>query len=485
MKKRILSLLLAAVLLTPALSGCGKDETPASPGTDAGTAASDGQTDGGQPAETEAEKTFADFPSVDLGGASLRLGDTEQYDICKFSIREEINGDVLNDAIYNSLRAVEEKLRVTVEPVYFADPGTLSNAVMAGDDFCEIMTGQDLAMANLALNGYTADISRYEQLDFSAPWWPESAVASYRINDHMLLFSNYMSYFGVSRARVWYVNKQLAANYGLTVPYADVFAGTWTLDKLTAMIGSVYTDADGDGEIGDGDIVGFTNENIFICMQPSMGIDTFRTGADGKLEYVFDLERGSAALEKMYALLYGTGTVLQSKKGGRVDQSMFRNGNSLFYYDSLGMAETVLRETDVEYGVLCTPKLDETQPDYVAGYTDYSHAVPKTARNEALIGYGIEALTASGYYTIIPAFVDVCLTNRYVYDEDSARVIRLIGEKMYVELAYSFSAKMANMFAGLLGNGNPSTDLASYFAQNKNADLALMDEINELYGTAE
>lgn len=480
MKKRIFLTLLAALLCFSA-TACGGSETQETTTTEKNT-----QVENGQNTDEAKETTFADFPSQDLSGAALRLGDTEQYDICKFSIREELTGDVLNDAIYNSLRSVEDKLNVVVTPVYFSDPGTLSNAVIAGDDFCEIMTGQDLKMANLALQGYTLDISGMEQLDFDAPWWPSDAVQSYKINNHMLLFSNYMSYFGVSRARVYFINKQLCTEFGMDVPYEDVFNGTWTLDKLSTMVENVYQDTNGNGTVDDEDIVGYTNANIFLCLQPSLGIDTFGYGKDGKLEYVFDIEKASTALEKMYDMLYKTGSVYQVPDGsGRQDQPMFQNGRSLFYYDSLGMAETVLRSTDVEYGVLCIPKLDENQEDYIATYTDYSHAVPKTITDKELVGYGIEALTASGYYTIIPAFVDVCLTNKYVYDEDSAKVIRMIGEKMYVELAYSFSTKMANTFHNLLNNASPSTDIASYYAANVEADKILMNELNDLYGTAE
>lgn len=479
MQKRIFLTILAALLCLPTVSCTTRDtETTAESKAPVETAEVE------DTAVADTETTFADFPAQDLQGAALRLGDTEQYDICKFSIREELTGDVLNDAIYNSLRAVEDKLNVTITPVYFSDPGKLANAVVAGDDFCDIMTGQDLKMANLALEGYTLDISRMEQLDFSAPWWPSDAVRSYRINDHMLLFSNYMSYFGVSRARVFFINKQLCTEFGMEVPYTDVFEGTWTLDKLSAMVKNVYVDTNGDGNVDKEDTVGFTNANIFLCLQPSFGIDTFGYGENGKLEYVFDVEKASMGLEKMYDMLYKSGTVYQPSSG-REDQTMFQNGRSLFYYDSLGAAETILRDTDVEYGVLCIPKLDENQADYIATYTDYSHAVPKTVTDRELVGWGIEALTASGYYTIIPAFVDVCLTNKYVYDEDSAKVIKLIGEKMFVELAYSFSTHMANAFHNLLNNAAPKTDIASYYAANVESDKALMQQLNDLYGSAE
>ena len=74
------------------------------------------------------------------------------------------------------------------------------------------------------------------------------------------------------------------------------------------------------------------------------------------------------------------------------------------------------------------------------------------------------------------------MTNKYVYDEDSAKVIHLIGEKMYVELAYSFSAKMANLFHNLLNSSAPSKDIASYYAANQQLDMDLANEINSLYG---
>jgi hypothetical protein len=100
----------------------------------------------------------------------------------------------------------------------------------------------------------------------------------------------------------------------------------------------------------------------------------------------------------------------------------------------------------------------------------------------ALVGAAIEALTASGYYRIIPAFIDTSLTNKYTFDTESAKVISLIGEKMYIELAAPFNANMAFTFDNLLNNAKPGKDIASYYAKNEKKDLKLMEEINSLYG---
>ncbi len=473
--KRIASLGFAFLISISAVScggTAGEDTTdaPVSPDFQTTTA----------PSET-AEPTFADFPSQDFGGAVVKLGDTKQYDIYRYSIREEMNGDVLNDALYEAHRDVEDKLNITLEPVLFDDPGQLANAVLAGEHAADILTGQDLKMANLALEGYMYDITDMDMLDFNAPWWPESALESYYFNDSMLVFSNYMSYFGVSRARVWFINKQLCEDFGMEVPYEDVFNGTWTLDKLNTMIATAYKDVNGNTEVDEADTVGYVCNNNFICMQSSFGVKTYASKDGGELEYIFDVARASAVLDKMYSLLYNTNTVLSvGPVSNQEVQKYFKNGTSLFYYDSLGMAESDLRDSNVEYSILCTPKLDESQEDYIATYTDYSHAVPLTITNPELVGHTIEALTAAGYYKVLPAFIDVCMTNKYVFDEESADVIRLISEKMYVDLAYSFSSPMANSLQTLLGT--KSTDIASWFAQCESTDRALMEQLNTLYG---
>lgn len=478
MKKQLSALILAMLAL--ASSACGDAAVSEEGVADTVETAAAAAETAAEKEETQAP-SFADFPSSDLGGYTLRLGDTRQYDIYRFSIREEETGDVLNDAIYRSNREVEEKLNITIKSVLYDDPGKLADVIIAGEDAFDIATGQDLRMAELALGGYMSDISGIKGIDFSADWWPKHSVDAYEINGKMLLFSNYMSYFGLSRARVWYINKSLAADYGLKVPYDSIFDGTWTLDRLIEMINAVYSDVDGNGEKNEGDIFGLVKTHNYICMQPSMGIDTFAKNKDGQLEFVFDVSKASAAVEKLYKVFFESPSVFLISGDNSPVQQIFASGQALYYYDSLGMMETFLRDSDVDYGVICTPKLDESQPDYIAGYTDYSHGVPITAPDLEKIGACIEAMTASGYYTVAPAFIEKALKNKYTYDEQSAKVIDLIMGRMKVELAYSFSAQMALAFNNLFNTSSPGSDLASYYEKNKDKDIALLERINTLY----
>lgn len=475
-RKTIAALLMCAMLLSLAACG-GKSSEDNTTQTDTADMV---QPETVETLQTETIRDFTTFTGADLGGFTLRLGDTKQYDIYTYSIREELNGEALNDALYNAYRAAEEKLNMVVQANLYDDPGKLKTMILSGVDECDIITCQDLTLGGMALQDMFLDIAQMDHIDLSAPWWPQNAVESYRINGKMVIFSNYMSYFGLSRARVWFINKPLCTNFGMAVPYDDVFNGTWTFDKLEKMIENVHVDVNGNGERDSEDTFGCTTTGIFICMQPDFGIYTYAPDADGKLEFVFDVERASTAVDKLYHLIYETDGVYANAKEGRLDQSMFRNGQTLFYYDSLGMAASELRESDVEYGILITPKLDESQADYVVAYTDYSHAVPKTIGDADSVAWCVEALTASGYTTVVPAFIDVSLKNKYAYDENSAKIIDLVGTKMYVEIAYTFQAKMSMLFHNLLNPQRPNTDVASYYEKYLESDLTLMEQLNTL-----
>lgn len=478
-RKTILALLTCAMLLSAVSCGGKTDvETATTHSRDTTAAAMNAQPV--QTPNTAQIRDFTTFMGADLGGFTLRLGDTKQYDIYTYSIREEMNGDVLNDALYNAYRAAEEKLNMTVEPRLYSDPGGLKSMILSGVDECDIITCQDLTLGGMALQGMFLDVAKLDHIDLTAPWWPQNAVESYRINGKMVIFSNYMSYFGLSRARVWFINKQMCGNFGMTVPYDDVFAGNWTFDTLNAMMANVYVDANGNGERDADDTYGYTTIGGFICMQPDLGLYTYAPDKDGKLSLVFDVERASVAIDKLYHMYYEGGGVYANATAGRLDQSMFKDGKTLFYFDSLGMASSDLRESDVEYGILIMPKLDENQSDYIVAYTDYSHAVPKTVGDADSVAWCIEALTASGYTTVVPAFIDVSLKNKYAYDEYSAKMIDLIGEKMYVEIAYTFQANLSMAFQNLLHPAKPSRDIASYYEKHLAADLKLMEQLNGL-----
>lgn len=132
--------------------------------------------------EAETEDELNDnLPEKDFDGASFRIAAAEGTsfgtDYIKQVLAEELNGEVINDAVYNANLNVSERFNITFEPVLAADAnGLISNSCKANDDAFEIVTNHDVQMGNLSMEGYFRDVARLPYLDFSMPWWPSYSV---------------------------------------------------------------------------------------------------------------------------------------------------------------------------------------------------------------------------------------------------------------------------------------------------------------------
>ena len=128
MTKNITALTLA-LLLTLTAASCG------------GNANSDETTSGdtGTTAAPETEKDlYADLPTGDFGGEKFTILNSTvgwaEYRIDS----DEINGDSMNDAVYERTKFVEDLLKIDIEIIEenesAANTSYLANLVMAGDD---------------------------------------------------------------------------------------------------------------------------------------------------------------------------------------------------------------------------------------------------------------------------------------------------------------------------------------------------------------
>ncbi len=112
--KKTLALLLAALLASGSLASCGNGNTETTPETTADTA-SGANTDTTE--ETEAPDPFAD---TDFGGKSLRLNASADTHDATNAYRfiagsGEMNGELINDAVFNRNAAVQELLNIKLE----------------------------------------------------------------------------------------------------------------------------------------------------------------------------------------------------------------------------------------------------------------------------------------------------------------------------------------------------------------------------------
>ena len=399
---KILSAILAALLMCSFVISCGTEKP------EADTTASLQETTA---AETEAESTEVpdNLPEgLDFGGKSFRMVfQAEEYRVQ--SIVEEETGDVVNDAVYEANRRVEERFNVKLEALVLGDSylSSIKKSIQAGDNSCEAVSGHDLELANATLENFYIDVNTLPSLDYDKPWLPKYSVDSLTVGKSMVLISNFMTYENLHATRIFYINKPLADSWGLEMPYDKVRSGVWTLDELISMSKDIYSDVNGNGERDTYDLYGWVCTDPYAMLE-SFGITPIKEDADGLLYIDINNEKTVTLMDKITRLLKETsgGTYLS---GERDSSKLFTEGLSVFHYARLGVCTTYLRDSEIEYGMVPIPKYDELQEDYISGSTDRPVAVPISIDDPEFVGCIIEAMPAEERRLVRPAFYEIAL----------------------------------------------------------------------------
>ncbi|MBQ2544710.1 MAG: extracellular solute-binding protein [Clostridia bacterium] len=483
MKKRVLSILLAAVMLLPMAAACSENgaetDTPDTGLSPAPTAAEEVV----EPEETELSDNL---PASDFEGYGFHVGaqDGVYYGCAMIEqvLVEELNGDVVNDAVYNANRAVESRFNVQLGSVLFPDDSgaTVKASIQAGDDVYDILTMHDITIANLSLTGLFRDVNEIPHLDYTRPWWPSYSVDSLTVGGSMYLISNYISYMNLAMTRAVFINKGIAEQYNYTIPYEKVKNGEWYLDDFIDMMQDVYLDVNGNGRRDDDDIYGFAASSALYAIQESFGVEPVKEDENGQLYLDINNETTVTLIEKFYHMMAET-------EGGYLNNAesiyTFASGNALFGMFDLGRVLSNLRDAEVTYGILPIPKLNELQADYISGSTDRPFAIPTTAQNDERLGVIIEAMSAEGYKQVRPAFFEIALKSKYAYDAESAEMLEIIGNTIVLDFSYIYSnfGGFAWTLMNMMSVGNPTKDFASYYAKNEKVQKKTLEKLQKSF----
>lgn len=480
MKNRLFLLLLTALLLS---TSCGNSTTETTADTTA-------DTDPTETTEETAEDTAIqdDLPDTDLEGYNYRmmLHGTDTHVGNTFV--EELTGNAIDDAVFNKLTAVKDRFNCDITHTQAAADGLdpTQQSILAGDDAFDMVQGHDLSMmrgvmANLFVNAY--DVPYF---DFSKPWWPSATVESMTVAGQMYLMNNNISYRNLADIRMMFFNKELFTNNNIDYPYDMVREGTWTMDAMLAITEKGYVDLNGNGERDIDDQYGFVHANSFYCWMEPFTVEPYKKDADGNLYYDFDLDRISTLAEKSYNLMFGSGGYFNGTENyADTRLKTFAIGKTMFYYDKLEAAVLVYSDSEIQYGLLPMPKLDETQDDYYSGSTDRPIAIPVTAGSHLeTTGLVTEALNIEGYKQVFPAYYETALKSRYADQADDADMIEIAHQNMIISFTYAFGDYKSAyniLFEDLFKNGTPGTDVASWAAKKESEQVARVAELQEFF----
>ena len=480
----LVSLLLIAAFIM-AMAACSGDTSQTQSET---TTLAEGDVE----SETAAEETTIsdNLPDADLNGFKFRIlafDNTDGTQTPQVYV-EEMNGSVVNDAVYNKIATVEERFNVDV--VLAESSGSKSNtgsemdvvrsAILSGEDTFDVVTAHDISMGNLSLEGYFLNVYDIPHLDFDKPWWPEYTINSLSIGNQMYFICNTISYHMMNATRVMYFNKTIFNDMSEQMPYGYVKDGSWTLDKMNSITKTAYQDLNGNNEIDDADMFGFVNPKYYYCFLEPFNKEPYQKDSDGVLTYNFDVGFFSTLTEKFYSMLFGEGGL--QVPGGAEQEKVFTDGRAMFVYAGLGEAVNKYSHSDVVYGIVPMPKLDDTQSQYYSGCTDRPYSIPVTVNSDNIenIGIVIEALSAEGYKQVFPAYFELALKVRYADQTEDAEMIDIVQENVILSLNYlygNYASPYLSLLETLFNAASPSTDVASYAAKNENSQIARCEKI--------
>ena len=479
--KRTLAGILILAMLTGAFAGCSTATTDEG-GTPAQIVTPTAEEEI-EPVPEEAVYISDDLPSPDYEGYDYRILSCNFYnkELATYLTFDEITGDPVDDVLYASRDNIQNRFNIGIRWIETGDTtagrDAVKKAVTAGDDAFDILIGHDTNTFGLGKDGYLYNLMAVEQFNFDKPWWPKNTVESLRIGDKMYAASSYLSYCGLHWTRVITFNKDYAEDLGYNDLYDEVREGRWTLDRLHDLCEGVSVDLDGNGKFNAKDKIAFTSgTQTWYCMQEAADIPVYRHDADGIPYLDIDIDRVSKYVDIMRLLITGDDYVASGDFG--IDQ--FKNGQALFAYTQVGDAYDTYSISEIRYGFLPTPKLDEEQKSYINCCTDVPWGIPKNVTGDRLdlIGTVTEAMSCYNYNNVLPAYYETAIKARTADAPDDAEMLSIISDTRTISFSYTYSLTYNNIVYGCVEN---NAEVASYFKKNEKVATKTLAKMIENY----
>ncbi|MBO6053211.1 MAG: hypothetical protein J6Q17_05700 [Clostridia bacterium] len=446
MKKRILTILTAAILL---FSSCAN-------GTDSGQDPAENSTTPASPelvsemaAETEPEITD-DLPERDFDGADVVIwADTAEFDVFYDA---DLDGEVVNDAIFNRNTTVSERFNVhlqyDLDASMWRSQQDLISTISAGTQAYDLVSGVCCYLSTTGLAGCLRNLNNREYLDFEKPWYMQFVNDNIILGDKLIFTAGFFDMPSMARTLVTFYSTDLAEQYGVSNLYDTVREGKWTYDYMMGVSESVLTDIDGNGIYDENDRYGITSQwDCIGFLYPSSGYSYVTFNDDGTVVTTTPTEEVYAANELLYNLLYNCDYYYSGyDKGGPHNydnmRTVFTSNRALFFINSLFYAQhDEMREMGT-YGILTPPKYREDQERYGSVSSVFVTGIPMDAPDPERSAILLEALEYESWKQVRPAYYDIALSQKYVNDPESAAMLDIVFENVHCDFSYVYSGAL-------------------------------------------
>jgi hypothetical protein len=495
---RIISFLLIAALVSALAISCSDKAVEADTTMSESTAE--------ETTISDADKRAAipdNLPEADYGGYSFRiLTRSNSMAFCAHLedlYAEEVNGDVINDAVYKRNTTVEDRFNFKIKPIVIdasdeSKPvATFKRSVMSGGDDYDMIIDHMIYMGTAVFSQVFYNWYDVPNIDFEKPWWISDATNKLKIDGKSFFALSDLSFNTLDYTYCMFFNKRILSDYGIDLPYQTVRDHKWTIDYLISITKDVYQDLNGDQTADDEDLYGFVSNAYSATVTYTYSFDDPVTtpDSDGNPQLVINNEKTQSIVEKMYDFYNnynGVNVMLATAtKSGKswIDYAadMFTSGNAMIITGMFVNAKMQFRNIEDDYGVLPYPLWDENQENYYTMLDGHGPmmGIPITVTDTSRTGTIIEAMSAEGYKIVTPAYYDVALKTKFARDEESAEMIDLVLAGRTFDFGYMYDGWNGMAFYLQTMMAAKNTNFASFYASNEKKVLKYYDRVVESY----
>ncbi len=459
MTKKMLSLVLAVLMLLPMAAACA--ETIDEGGTSASTDASTLDPSGSDPISDETELSSKTLPSdLRFVGETITFLSRDSSFVNDELTVEDLNGSMVNDAVYRRNEKIQEQLGVDFDNVMltgdqYVVSTELRNAANSGEAYFDISANSTYSTIMYTGENILLDLTDCEYIDLDAVYWSQGFNESASIGDAQYLATGALSLSLIRYMFVTFYNKNLLESAQYENLYDVVDDLRWTLDYQIQLSKDLFRDNDGSGTVSDGDTVGCLTSTI-LYVDPywsSCDIPILKKDADNLLVFDLDTERLSSVVDKLIILFHESNAWVDNSSGDDGKQNAM---GSLFGNGSVGTATMRLCSVETaqfvsmsdEYGVIPVPKYDEVQDKYYTFLHDQftSYGITSVLANDdervQMLGAVLEALALESYKSVVPSYYEAALKGRYLEDSDSWRMLDMIYENVKVDAGVLYTKSL-------------------------------------------
>ncbi|MHB1152999.1 MAG: hypothetical protein ACYCWE_18210 [Eubacteriales bacterium] len=487
--KQVLSLLLIIFMLIPLIS-C-SDNTSSE--TNLNTSESLAVT------EPEDTRIYPDLPNTDYEGAKITIVNID-YTIPIWAQRdiyaEELNGEIINDAVFRRNRNVEEKYNLMIVSNQALDPSAVINkANKAADGSVDLATVALKTFAALAGSGALVELTTVPHMNLEMPWYDASSIECLSIANKLFGLCSDYTIMDNDATTAMVFNKKLLTDFNLENPYGLSNTGKWTLDKLIEMSANISSDVNGDGKLDDNDRYGllYQRDTMSSFYNGCGGIIAAKDEDDLPVIFI-NSEESFSILDRLYDYLYNEEVCFHVMKFFDPKPEGFTNGmtrmfqanSALFMWIRMADVEN-LRTMTVDFGILPIPKLDDTQDRYYHSVNPYVGAtvvIPKSSPDLERTGLFLEAISAESKYILQPTYYEIMLTTKLTRDNESADMLDIIFNSRIYDNGeiYDFGGIGSDLIYMTM---TYNRDMASMYAKKEKSIVKAIEKVITQFTTEE